>query len=95
MPLVPEASREDLEKIALELSAAEPRPYPDASMLDMNMSAPSTSGSEGPSVPQDDASVSLLSATAILCWSGNYTFKNFHGSPPSTKCSLVRFVGSE
>lgn len=88
MPMVPEASREDLEKIALELSAAEPRPYPDASMLDMNMSAPSTSGSEGPSVPQDDASVSLLSVIAVLCWSGYYLI-SAHGFPPSTECSTL------
>lgn len=58
VPLIPEASKEDLEKLSLELSAAEPRPYPDPAALELPMSVPSTSGSEDLAVGQDDASVS-------------------------------------
>ncbi|GAQ90145.1 hypothetical protein KFL_006050070 [Klebsormidium nitens] len=65
VPLIPEASKEDLEKLSLELSAAEPRPYPDPAVLELPMSVPSTSGSDDPAVGQDDASIKRARRQAV------------------------------
>ncbi len=94
VPLIPEASKEDLEKLSLELSAAEPRPYPDPAALELPMSVPSTSGSEDPAVGQDDASVSGPKSLALLLVSLKRIIRD-SCFPVSWKSVQARFGDSE